>query len=160
MRQKGSPVLAVVAASSLYVIKILAVWLFLRGHQEPGGGFVAGLVVAAAVALQGMTFGYRSAESIFPAPFHVLLGSGLFLALSTVFVPILAGFPVMKSAYGYINLGYFGEMEWATAVVFDLGVFLVVVGSMKAILLYISEAKSEEKQAPGESERGSRRRGR
>lgn len=158
MRQRESPVLTVVAASSLYVIKILAVWLFLRGHQEPGGGFVAGLVVAAAVALQGMAFGHRSADAIFPAPFHVLLGSGLVMALSTVVVPILAEFPVMKSAYGYINLGYFGEMEWATAVVFDLGVFLVVVGSMKAILLYISEAKADEKQTPGESERGDKRR--
>lgn len=158
MRPKESPVLAVVADSSLYVIKILALWLFFRGHQEPGGGFVAGLVVAAAVALQGMAFGYRAADSIFPAPFHVLLGGGLVLALSTVVLPILAGLPVMKSAYGYIHLGYFGEMEWATAVVFDLGVFLVVVGSMKAILLHISEAKADEKQTPGESERGGKRR--
>lgn len=154
MRLKESPVLVVVAQSSLFVIKILAIWLFLRGHQEPGGGFVAGLVVAAAVALRGIAFGHKAADSMFPLPFHVLLGLGLSAALISVVGPALLGYPWMKSAYGYIHLPFFGEIEWATALIFDLGVFLVVVGSMKAILLYISEAKADEKQVPGEAVAG------
>lgn len=158
MKLKESPVLLVVAQSSLYVVKILAIWLFLRGHQEPGGGFVAGLVVAAAIALQGIAFGLRAADSIFPLPFHLLLGAGLTFSLSTVVLPPLFGYPVMKSAFDYIQLPLFGQTEWATATIFDLGVFLVVVGSMKAILLFISEAKVGELPTPGESERRSRRR--
>lgn len=156
MRQQESPILTTIAQVSLYVIKLLALWLFFRGHQEPGGGFIAGLVIAAAVALQGLAFGHRAADSIFPFPFHVLLGSGLAISAATVVGPVLLGQPFMKSAFGHIHLPVLGDLEWATAALFDLGVFLVVVGSAKAILLNIAEEKSADQQRPGESERGAR----
>jgi len=63
-----NPVVRVVVCTSLYVLKLLAVWILLRGHQEPGGGFIAGLIVAAAIALQGVAFGLDAADRYFPVP--------------------------------------------------------------------------------------------
>lgn len=152
MASSRSVVLATIAQTSLYIIKLIALWFFLRGHQEPGGGFIAGVLIAAAVALQGLVFGHKAAAAVLPLPFWVLLGSGLAIALSTVSLPVLFGQPFMKSAWGYLDLPFFGDVEWATAALFDLGVFLVVVGSAKAILLTIADAKSDEIQLPGEDE--------
>ncbi len=153
---KESPILATVVQSSLFVVKLLAIWIFLRGHQEPGGGFVAGLVIAAAIALQGLAFGYEAADSIFPVPFPWLLGLGLTFAFSTVLGPVLFGEAFMQHRFGHIHLPLLGDLEWATAAIFDLGVFLVVVGTMKATLLNIASEKRANR--PGESEPADRRR--
>lgn len=153
---KESPILTTVVQSSLYVVKFLAIWIFLRGHQEPGGGFVAGLLVSAAIALQGLAFGYDAADSIFPVPFHWLMGGGLTFAFSTVVVPVFMGYPFMKHFFGHWHLIGLGDVEWATAAIFDLGVFLVVVGTMKATLLFIASEKRAGR--PGESEPATRRR--
>lgn len=153
---KESPILATVVQSSLYVVKLLAIWIFLRGHQEPGGGFVAGLLVAAAIALQGLAFGFDAADAIFPVPFQFLLGAGLLTAFSTVVGPMLFGETFMQHTWGHLHLPLLGDLEWATAAIFDLGVFLVVVGTMKAVLLNIASEKRA--GLPGESEPASRRR--
>lgn len=153
---KESPIVAVVVQSSLYVVKLLGLWIFLRGHQEPGGGFVAGLVIAASIALQGLAFGYKAADKIFPIPFQYLLGIGLTCGFTTVFLPSLFGYPFMQHFWGTVNLGpILGSVEYATAALFDLGVFLVVVGSMKATLLFIASEKRV--GLPGESQPASRR---
>lgn len=148
---RESPVLTTVVQTSLYLTKLLAIWFFFKGHQEPGGGFVAGVIIAGAIALQGLTFGRRAAEAVMPVPFPLLLGAGLALAVGSVVLPALLGYPFFKSAYGYIGLPLIGEVEWATAAVFDLGVLLVVVGSVKSVLLHIEDEKIEE---AGPAERG------
>lgn len=152
MKSLRSPILRTISQTSLYVIKLMALWFFLRGHQEPGGGFIAGVMMAAAIALQGLAFGIKSAQAIFPVPFQVLLGGGLVVSLSTVVGPMLFGHPMMKHFWGYLYLPFFGKFEWATAALFDLGVFLVVVGSIKAVLLSIAEEKLGEAKRPGEAE--------
>ncbi|MFZ5815586.1 MAG: MnhB domain-containing protein [Bacillota bacterium] len=153
---KESPILTTVVQSSLFAIKLLAIWIFLRGHQEPGGGFVAGLVISAAIAIQGLAFGYDAADSILPVPFYLLLAGGLTFAFSTVFLPTLFGEAFMQHYWGPLDLPLLGHIEWATAAVFDLGVMLVVVGTMKATLLFIASEKRS--TAPGESEPAARRR--
>lgn len=144
MRQGESPILTTVVQVSLYVTKLLAVWIFFRGHQEPGGGFIAGVVVVGVVAVQGLAFGARSAHSVLAVRPWTLLGIGLFCGLSTVVIPTLFGLPFMTHAHGSIHLPFLGEAEWATAAVFDLGVFLIVVGSGKAILLRLAAAKADQ----------------
>lgn len=156
MSPQRSPVISTIAQLTLYVIKLLALWLFLRGHQQPGGGFVAGLVVAAAIALQGLAFGLTAARAIFPFPFWALLGGGLLLALSTAVWPMLLGRPFLDLTFDYYYLPFFGKIELASAAVFDVGVFLVVVGAAKSILLHIAEEKSQDVEQPGEAEEGAR----
>jgi multisubunit Na+/H+ antiporter MnhB subunit len=154
--RRTEPILTTIAQSSLYAIKMLAIWLLLRGHNEPGGGFVAGLVVAVAIALQGLAFGFRAANGIFPLPIPMLLGGGLLLAAGTVIVPILLGYPLMTSTFTHVHIPVIGDIELATAAVFDLGVFFVVVAAAKAILLEIASEKAKDVQHPGEAERGAR----
>jgi len=144
VRQVESPVLTTIVQISMYITKLLAVWIFFRGHQEPGGGFIAGVMVVGIVAVQGLAFGARSAHSVLPIRPWTLLGLGLIASLLTVVVPIFLDLPFMKSAYGYLAIPFFGKTEWATAAVFDLGVFLIVVGTGKAILLRLAGAKAEE----------------
>lgn len=156
------PILSAVVHTSLYVVKLLALWFFLRGHHLPGGGFIAGVVVVAAVALEGLAFGSRAAAAVLPVAAPTLLGGGLTLALLTVIGPLFFGLAPLTSAFGYLHLPLLGKVEWATATLFDLGVFLIVVGAGKAILLRIAIAKYDEsvtappapdRAEPGESAR-------
>lgn len=151
-----STIFVTITQVSLYAIKLLGVWLFFRGHQQPGGGFIAGLVIAAAIALQGIAFGYSAADRLVPMKFSTLLATGLSLILLPVVVPTLFGHPPMKSAFGYIQVAGLGQMEWASAAIFEAGVFLVVVGMVKSVLLHIAEEKSIDMHRPGEHERGAR----
>lgn len=142
-----NPIVRVVVHTALYAMKILAVWILLRGHQEPGGGFIAGLMVAVAIALQGVAFGSQAANAIMPIPVQYLLGSGLLIAFVTVLGPTLFGDALMKHVSGQIHLPLLGDLEVGTAMLFDLGVFLVVVGTMKVVLLSIATEKPKRAQS-------------
>lgn len=151
-----SPILRTIVQTSLYAIKLLALWIYMRGHQEPGGGFVAGLVAAAAIVLQGLAFGVKEANRFFPFPGHVTMGLGLTVAISTVIGPMLFGHTFMDHTFGYLYPPIIGKSEWATAALFDLGVFLVVVGALKTIILTIASEKSADRRISGEAELGAR----
>lgn len=147
----SSPVLQAVAQITLYLVKLVAVWLFLRGHQHPGGGFIAALVMTAAIALQGIAFGWEHANRILPYPTPVMVGLGLFLAVGTGTAGPLLGLPFLTHGFVELELPVLGHLELASAAVFDLGVFLVVVAGAKAILLALAMEKVQDMPVPGES---------
>lgn len=152
MKLKESPILVTAAQVSLYLIKILAVWIFLRGHNAPGGGFIAGLVLAGAVALQGLAFGWKHAQRLLPFPYTVIMATGVLLAFANGIAGSLLGYAYMEHAFTHVHIPIVGDIELASASIFDLGVLLVVVGGMKAVLLTISEEKSEGRTNPGEAQ--------
>lgn len=119
------------------VFALLAIGLhfFLRGHNAPGGGFIAGLIIAVAALLVRMS-GNQRLLTFRPM---LLIPIGLLLAVATGIVPMLMGFGFLKSAYGYRTWPLIGEFEWATAVLFDAGVFLVVVGTTLTIIDLLAE---------------------
>lgn len=119
----------------VFVLVFLGFHLFWRGHNAPGGGFIAGLVVAVAALLSRIVLD-RPFLNITP---QKLLPWGLLLALVPGVVPMLFGGAFLKSAYGYLTGPLIGEFEWATAVVFDAGVFLVVVGTTLTIIELLAE---------------------
>lgn len=119
------------------VLVFLGFHLFWRGHNAPGGGFIAGLVVAVAALLSRIVFDHPFLRG----PPQRLLPWGLLLALATGVVPLLFGEAFLKSAYGYLTWPLVGEFEWATAVLFDAGVFLVVVGTTLTIIELLAEAE-------------------
>ncbi|MFO7544682.1 MAG: MnhB domain-containing protein [Trueperaceae bacterium] len=109
--------------------------MLLRGHNAPGGGFIAGLMVAVAALLMRMARQQRLL-SISPS---ALVPVGLVVALLTGAAPMLVGRPFLTSAYGYVRLPLLGEVEWASAALFDVGVFLVVIGVTVTIIELLTE---------------------
>jgi multicomponent K+:H+ antiporter subunit A len=109
---------------------MVGVYIFLRGHNEPGGGFIAGLVVAIAVVVQYMASGFSWADQRQRYPYHGIIGAGVLVAGLTGIGAWYAGKPFLSSAFGYFRIPPMEEFELATAMGFDLGVFLAVVGAV------------------------------
>jgi multicomponent K+:H+ antiporter subunit A len=125
----------------------VSVYIFLRGHNLPGGGFIAGLVAAIAILLQ-----YVSAGTAFAAPrlrisFQALLAAGLLIATATGAGSWLFGMPFLTSSYGYVTLPLVGTFELATAMLFDFGIFLVVLGTLLMALTELGWLGRPEREA-------------
>jgi len=103
-------------------------FIFFKGHQTPGGGFVGGLVASVALVVFRMTFGNEALRRWLPLPEYGLIALGLTLAVSTGLVALAAGLPFLTSNNGYMPLGETEKFHWATVMFFDAGVFSVVVG--------------------------------
>jgi multicomponent K+:H+ antiporter subunit A len=126
----GAPLLLVVAARALLPLALLvSVYIFLRGHNEPGGGFIAGLVTAIALVIQYMALGQATAEARLRARYDRTIGAGLLVAGGTGAAAWLFGAPFLTSTHGHPILPLIGEVPLASAAVFDLGVYLTVVGA-------------------------------
>jgi multicomponent K+:H+ antiporter subunit A len=133
------PMMMVVAARVMMPIALMVgVYIFLRGHNQPGGGFVAGLVVSIALLMQYMASGFAWAQERQKIEYHAMIGWGVVIAGLTGAGAWLAGRPFLTSAYGYIHLPPIEEFEWATAALFDLGVFLAVLGAVMLMLYSLS----------------------
>lgn len=113
---------------------LVAIHLFLRGHQAPGGGFIAGLVTAVSLILQYMANGIAWTRQRWQPRYHRMIAWGVLLATATGLGSWLLGRPFLTSAFGHVGLPLIGEIELATAMLFDLGVLLAVVGVVMLIL--------------------------
>lgn len=133
------PMMLVIATRVLLPISlIVGLYIFLRGHNQPGGGFIAGLVVAVALLMQYMASGYAWAQERQTIPYHALIGAGVVAAGVTGIGAWFNGKPFLTSAYGYFKLPGLEKFELATAMGFDLGVFLCVVGAVMLALNSLS----------------------
>jgi len=112
------------------VVLMVGFYIFLRGHNEPGGGFIAGLVVSIGVVMQYMASGFAWAEDRQRFPYHGIIGAGVLIAGLTGVGSWFFGKPFMTTDFTYVRIPPFQEFELATALLFDLGVFLAVVGAV------------------------------
>ena len=129
----------VVATRVMMPITLLvALYIFLRGHNEPGGGFIAGLIVAIALVMQYMASGFDWAATRQRYPYHGIIAAGIFAALLTGLASLFFGYPFLTSSYGYFKLPMIEKFELATAMAFDAGVFLCVVGAVMLALESLS----------------------
>ncbi|MGB3268708.1 MAG: monovalent cation/H+ antiporter subunit A [Rhodanobacter sp.] len=120
------------------VILLFGMHLFLRGHDLPGGGFVAGITVAVALILLYMARGARWVESHLRVLPLRWIGAGLLLAVCTGLGSLLFGRPFLTSHFQYLQLPLLGRVPLATALLFDLGVFAVVVGATVLMLIALA----------------------
>lgn len=127
---------------------LMSAHLFLRGHNQPGGGFVAGLVAAVALIMLHVGSGARAA-SVRPRlqPTVVML-LGLIIAGATGVAAMFLDAPFLTSAHGYVDWPLLGRIPLASAMAFDLGVYLVVVGSTLQMLTVIGGAQAKRKRLP------------
>jgi multicomponent K+:H+ antiporter subunit A len=125
---------AVIARLLLPIAFVVAVHLLLRGHNEPGGGFVAGLVVAIAFIAQYLVSGTLWVEArAKPRPVR-WIGVGLLLAALAGLGSVAFGYPFLTTHTAHVTLPLIGEVHLPSATFFDVGVFAVVVGATLLIL--------------------------
>ncbi len=120
------------------LITLFAIFLLMRGHNEPGGGFAGGVTMAIAFILQYMASGTRWVEErlrILPLRW---VGAGLLVAAATGIGSWLFGMPFLTSAHRYVTLPLIGEVHLVSALFFDLGVFLLVIGATVLMLIALA----------------------
>ncbi len=121
----------------LPLLLLFSLFLLHRGHNEPGGGFVGGLVAAAAFALFTIAYTVREARAILAVPPRVLFGLGLLCAASSGVPAMATGRPFMTALWLPVDLPALGKL--GTPFLFDAGVYLVVVGVVLMIIFSLAE---------------------
>jgi multicomponent K+:H+ antiporter subunit A len=127
-------ILAAVVRPLLPFALLVSAYLFLRGHNLPGGGFIAALVAGTALILQYVSDGSELAQRRLGWNYVVIIGIGLLIATATGLGSWLFGYPFLTSSFTYLELPVFGQIELATALLFDLGVFTTVVATVMLML--------------------------
>lgn len=135
----NSLILRVATRFMLPLLLLFSVFLLLRGHNEPGGGFSGGLVAASAFVLYGFAFGVPEARRALIADPRGLIGAGLLVAVGSGSLALLGGRPLMTGLWGQADVPGFGTLHLGTPLVFDAGVYLVVVGVTLSIILPLAE---------------------
>ena len=133
-------ILATFARLLLPLALLVSIFIFLRGHNLPGGGFIAGLITAIALVVQYLANGVSWTHARLPAQTQPWIAAGLVIALLTGLASWLFGRPFLTSTFGHMNWPLVGEFELASAMAFDLGVYLVVVGATLLILINLGMA--------------------
>ncbi|CDQ39912.1 MULTISPECIES: Na(+)/H(+) antiporter subunit B [Virgibacillus] len=124
-----------------FILLGFAVYLLLAGHNSPGGGFVGGLMTSGAILLMNMSYGFDVVKKVLPINFTKLIPIGLAIAVGTGVGSFLFDVPFLSQTFDYFHFPIFGEIELATAMIFDVGVYLTVVGVMMTIILTIANDK-------------------
>jgi len=133
-RERHPILLASVSQSLLPLALLVSVYIFLRGHNLPGGGFIAGLVTATAFILQYMAHGSQWVSSRFDANYRKIIALGILIALATGVGSWFFDRPFLTSWFEYFKIPLVGKVELASAIAFDLGVYITVVGATLMIL--------------------------
>ena len=131
------------------VILVVSLYIALRGHNAPGGGFAGGLIAGIAFAMRFLAGGSPRLRRDRPLPTSGLIGCGLLLALASGLVPMLFGDEFLDSEIAYLHVPLIGEVELVSAAVFDLGVYVLVLGVVLSFLTNLgAEAAAATPLAP------------
>ncbi|RUO69336.1 monovalent cation/H+ antiporter subunit A [Pseudidiomarina sediminum] len=133
-RVKHPLLVQTIAQAILPLALMVSVYIFLRGHNLPGGGFIAGLVTAAAMILQYIANGVDWVKSRFDYNYQKLISIGVMIAMFTGVGSWFFDHNFLTSSFTHVHWPLIGEFELATAILFDLGVYLTVIGATLMIL--------------------------
>ena len=120
------------------VLLLLSVFLLLRGHDLPGGGFIGGLVAASAVALYAIANGLPAATRLLRVRPQALIGIGLALGVGAGFLALLTNEAYLTGQWWITSFGE-QEVKLSSPLVFDVGVYLVVVGVVLTMVFALEE---------------------
>ena len=137
MMKTESLILSTATRYLLPLLLLFSIFLLLRGHYEPGGGFVGGLVAAAAFALNVIAFGVPRTREILRLDPRVLIGSGVLLAAISGMIAWLSGKPFLTAVWLGQPWPILGKV--GTPLLFDLGVYFVVLGVVLKIIFVLAE---------------------
>ncbi|MNR91821.1 Na(+)/H(+) antiporter subunit A [compost metagenome] len=152
-RFNPSPLMLRISASWILPIAlVVSLYIFLRGHNLPGGGFIAGLITALALIIQYMALGQDYAEQLLKAKsgrlYEIWIGTGLVIAGLTGLGAWFWGRPFLTSAHFYVSPPILGEMHLATAALFDVGVYITVVGATMLLISVLGDSRHSSMSGP------------
>ena len=152
-RFNPSPLMFRMTASWILPIAlVVSLYIFLRGHNYPGGGFVAGLITSMALVIQYIALGQDQAEQMLKAKsgrlYEIWIGLGLTIAGLTGIAAWLWGRPFLTSAHIYVEPGVFGQFHLASAAAFDLGVYATVVGATMLLISVLGDSRNSSMSGP------------
>ncbi|OGX78236.1 MULTISPECIES: Na(+)/H(+) antiporter subunit B [unclassified Exiguobacterium] len=139
--QVNDVILQTAAVIIFFIIIMFSINLFFAGHYSPGGGFVGGLMTAAALVLLLLAFDSKTLAKVLPFDYRIMTALGLVIAMLTSLHSIFWDRPFLTHAYDKFDLPLLGEQTLHTAIAFDLGVYLVVIGVTMTIIQTIGESE-------------------
>ncbi|WP_423407980.1 Na(+)/H(+) antiporter subunit B [Heyndrickxia sp. MSNUG] len=134
-------ILQTVTKFTLFVIILFSIHLFFAGHYHPGGGFIGGLMTSGAIVLLLLAFDIKTVKTILPVDYIKVIAVGLLFSVGTGVGGLIMGMPFLTHAFTYVDLPLLGKTSLHTAVLFDTGVFLVVIGVTMTIIQTIGESE-------------------
>lgn len=141
-RQMNDVFLQFASKVIFFLIVMFAFNLFFAGHYTPGGGFVGGLLGAAAVVLLLIAFDRKTVHKMMPINYRFMITLGLVFAGGVPTISYLFGTPFFQHQFTYVEVPILQELSLHTAVLFDIGVFLTVMGACLLIITLVAEEKA------------------
>ncbi len=146
--RRPSPILEAGVVAVAGPLLAFSMYLLLAGHNQPGGGFAGGLVTGVAVLLVWAAGGLETVRRVLPVRSGALLGIGLLVATITGFAAYVPGLSFLESGYIEFTAPVVGKIKLVSALFFDIGVYLVVVGMALGLIRSLGEEENPEEAAP------------
>jgi multicomponent Na+:H+ antiporter subunit B len=140
MKGPDSYLFRTVVRFAFFVINVLAIYLLLRGHNLPGGGFIGGLATAISLVLLNLALGAEAMHRVIRIDPVRVAAAGLLLAILTALAPALFGAALLEHTHVHLHLPLLGEVHTGTPLLFDVGVYLVVVGVTAKIVFVLAKS--------------------
>ncbi|BFM49804.1 monovalent cation/H+ antiporter subunit A [Marinomonas sp. THO17] len=137
--------LSVISQSLLPLALLVSAYIFLRGHNLPGGGFIAGLITSVAIIQQYIAHGVEWIKTRIKLDYQIMIGCGVGIATLSGLGSWIFGHTFLSSWFDYFYLPVIGKFELASAMIFDLGVYLTVVGATMLILANLGQLTTSER---------------
>lgn len=141
MNAISSPIFRSVARFAFFLINVFAIYLLLRGHNHPGGGFIAGLASAISLILLSLALGVEQMHRLLRVDPMQMAAAGFLTAMVSGFLPLLGGLPFLTQLNWHLyGVPFLGELHIGLPLLFDAGVFLVVVGVCCKIIFVLMKS--------------------
>ena len=139
------PILRVVASVTFPFTVLLTLYFLVSGHNNPGGGFIAGVLMSGAIAFQFLAHGPEGVPRFLKLPYERIVTLGFVIAVAAATAPLAAGYPFLTSFHATVNVPVLGaKMEFALAQLFDFGIFLLVAGGVMTAVLALARDTQDE----------------
>lgn len=134
----NSVIFRTIAPAIVLVMLVFSIFVLLRGHNEPGGGFIGGLIAASAITIFGMASGAKHVRWAIKYDPMSFAGLGVLLAGGAGFASLFYNVPFLTGLWTYFQIGE-SEVAVSTPMIFDIGVYLVVFGTISAVALALAD---------------------